>query len=401
VRRAAALPLALGLLFGIAPAAHALSLRATAHERGRIALRVQASPGVELTLRDELTGAQRTLSPSADETVLRRFATWSCASTLRRFTATQAATDGTLEVATAEVRTPSCAHRLTVVGPRVAKAPHDAAMHLRDRWRLGDFAVRFCVRPPGARERCRSVQMPAGRRERTVRFHAERPGGYVVTAEMPYQRVRRAMRANPQSGHLRILATGDSMIQIVDSFIRAGTGSATVRSDARVSTGISKPSLLDWRAHAREQAEGERPDVIVMFLGANDGFRMAGADCCGVPWIAEYARRAREMMRTYARGGRGRVYWLLLPAPRDGFFRETFPAVNAGLRQAAAGLEDDVRLIELDNVFTPGGRYRDSMMIDGKLVRVRQRDGVHLSTAGAKLAARVVVAALHSDRMLR
>ena len=42
------------------------------------------------------------------------------------------------------------------------------------------------------------------------------------------------------------------------------------------------------------------------------------------------------MMRAYARGGRGRVYWLLLPAPRDGFFRETFPAVNAALRAGGA-----------------------------------------------------------------
>jgi hypothetical protein len=274
-------------------------------------------------------------------------------------------------------------------------------MHLRDRWRLGDFAVRFCVRPPGARERCRSVQMRPGRRGRAVRLHALRPGGYVLTAAMPYQRVRRTMRAKPPSGHLRILATGDSMIQIVDSFIRARTAPATVRSDARVSTGISKTSLLDWRAHAREQAAGVRPDVTVMFIGANDGFPMAGADCCGAPWIAEYARRTRGMMRTYARGGRGRVYWLLLPAPRDGFFRQVFPAVNSGLRQAAIGLEDDVRLIELDRFFTPGGRYRNSMRIDGKLVRVRQRDGVHLNTTGAALAARLVVAALRRDRMLR
>ncbi|MEA2418903.1 MAG: uncharacterized protein QOE60_1109 [Thermoleophilaceae bacterium] len=190
------------------------------------------------------------------------------------------------------------------------------------------------------------------------------------------------------------------MVQVVDSFVRAQTGSATVRSDARVSTGISKPSLLDWREHAREQAETVRPDVTVVFLGANDGFTMAGAECCGMPWIVEYARRAREMMRSYARGGRGRVYWLLLPAPRDGFFRETFPAVNTALRQAAAGLEDDVRLIDLDAVFTPGGRYRDSMRIDGKRVRVRQSDGIHLNTAGAELAARLVVGAIRGDRML-
>ena len=36
-----------------------------------------------------------------------------------------------------------------------------------------------------------------------------------------------------------------------------------------------------------------RPDVTVVFLGANDGFPFgAGAPCCGAPWVAEYARRA-------------------------------------------------------------------------------------------------------------
>ncbi len=63
-----------------------------------------------------------------------------------------------------------------------------------------------------------------------------------------------------------------------------------------------------------------------MFLGANDGFPMstpsgATADCCGSAWVKEYARRARQMMGSYARGGRGRVYWLLLPAARGGPYR--------------------------------------------------------------------------------
>jgi lysophospholipase L1-like esterase len=395
VRRAAALPLTLGLLFLAVPTANALQLRASAHERGRIALRVQAQPGVEVTVRDELTGEQRTFAPSADETVLRRFAVWSCASALRRFTATQGA-----DTATAEVRTPTCTHRMTLAAPRRSAAARGVAVRLRDRWRLGDFAVRFCVRPPGAGQRCRSLEMPSGRHARIVRFRALRPGSYALSAEMPYQRLRRTWRAKPPGGRLRILATGDSMIQIVDSFMRERARPATLRSDARVSTGISKPALLDWRRHAREQVADIQPDVTVMFLGANDGFPMAGVDCCGMPWVAEYARRVREMMRTYARGGRARVYWLLLPAARGGLFRETFPAVNAALRLAAAGLEDDVRLVELDEVFTPGGRYRKSMRIDGKRVRVRQSDGVHLNTTGAGLAARLVVEAIRRDRML-
>ncbi len=396
MRRAAALPLALALLLSIVPAADALDLRASSPAPGRIALTVtDLAAGVPLTVRDELSGAERVLTPTGERTVLRRFAVWSCASAMRLFTATQ----GT-QTTTADLRTPSCAHRMTVSGPRSLPAPGRVALRLRDRWRLGDFAVRFCVRPPGAHQRCRSLQMPAGKRARTVRFGAARPGAYAVEAATPYQRVRRALRVRPAGGRLRILATGDSMIQLVDSFMRERAGRAVLRSDARVSTGISKPSLLDWRAHAREQVADIRPDVTVMFLGANDGFPMAGADCCGIPWIAEYARRARAMMRTYARGGRGRVYWLLLPAARAGLFRETFPAVNAALRQAAAGLEDDVRLIELDEVFTPGGRFRRSMKIGRKRRQVRQSDGVHLNTTGAALAAKLVVEAIRQDRML-
>jgi hypothetical protein len=208
--------------------------------------------------------------------------------------------------------------------------------------------------------------------------------------------------ANP-GGRLTVLATGDSMIQIIDSFmkLRIGSGQIRVHSDARISTGISKPSLLDWGAHAGQQASGLRPDVTVMFIGANDGFPMAGADCCGPAWIGEYARRARQMMRAYARGGRGRVYWLLLPMPRGASFRTVYVAVNAALRRAARGLDDDVRLIDLADVFTPGGRYRDSMRIGAKTLRVRQGDGVHLNRTGASLATTLVIRALRRDRILR
>ena len=52
MRRGAALAVALGLVLALAPAASALSVRASAREPGRIALRVEARPGVALTLRD-------------------------------------------------------------------------------------------------------------------------------------------------------------------------------------------------------------------------------------------------------------------------------------------------------------------------------------------------------------
>jgi len=63
---------------------------------------------------------------------------------------------------------------------------------------------------------------------------------------------------------LRLLATGDSMIQIIDSYLAQRLErrrKTSVRSDARVGTGISKPAQLDWVKKARRQAGGVKPDV--------------------------------------------------------------------------------------------------------------------------------------------
>jgi hypothetical protein len=173
-----------------------------------------------------------------------------------------------------------------------------------------------------------------------------------------------------------------------------------VLSDARISTGLSKPLLLDWPRLAQRQVKRLRPRATVMFIGANDGFPMRGQACCGSGWIAEYARRARKMMRTYLFGGRGRVYWLLLPQARGGFFRRIFPAVNTALRKAAKPFGKRVRLIRLDRVFTPGGRFRQFMTWQGRRVNVRQQDGVHLSVAGASIAATYVVRRMRGDHVL-
>jgi lysophospholipase L1-like esterase len=392
---------ALGLLAALTlpastGAGHDLNLTANARDTGYVELRLHARPGVELLVRDDVTGEQRSVVPEGADTTLARFTTWRCDRRERRFSATQAGADGATLTATAELRTPSCARRFALSAPRRVRTGRSVRVRVRDRWKLGDLRARVCTQGPGAAQRCR-MRAPG-----SFRLATRRAGGHRVTLRTPWQRVRRNVRASNPGGRLTVLATGDSMIQIIDSYLeqRIDSGRTRVRSDARISTGLSKPSLLDWQAHARRQA-ASRPDAVVMFIGANDGFPMAGAACCGPAWVAEYARRARRMIRTYARGGRARVYWLLLPAPRGGFFREIFPAVNAALRRAARGLGDDVRLIDLARVFTPGGRYRDSMEIGGKVVRVRQGDGVHLNTTGASLAASLVIRALRSDRILR
>ena len=213
--------------------------------------------------------------------------------------------------------------------------------------------------------------------------------------------------ANAATGAQTVLATGDSMIQFVDVYLKRRLepgGRVKVRSDARISTGISKPDLLNWPRHAARQARAVRPRATVVFLGANDGFNLRARSgrsvrCCGRAWSREYARRARKMMVSYSQGGAGRVYWLLLPQARAGFFRRAYPAVNKGLRRAARKLPG-VRLIHLNNVFTPHGRYRQFIRYKGRRVRARQSDGIHLSPAGASIAAAIVGRRMAADGAL-
>jgi lysophospholipase L1-like esterase len=202
-----------------------------------------------------------------------------------------------------------------------------------------------------------------------------------------------------------VLVTGDSLAQPLDArvaraFARAGTGVRVVR-DARLGTGISQSDLVDWGRLSVQQARTRRPDAVVVFMGANEGFPMrAGGrtlECCGAEWSAEYASRARRMMNTYRQGGAARVYWLNLPVPRDRDRRTISRAVSVAIAVAAEPYRAQVRVLDMAALFTPGGRYRGSMPVHGRPTLVRQPDGIHLNGAGADVALGPVLRALRAD----
>jgi hypothetical protein len=202
-----------------------------------------------------------------------------------------------------------------------------------------------------------------------------------------------------------LLVTGDSMSMPLDAVLArrlAKDGVKTAR-EPHIGTGISKSDLLDWGKLATKQA-GEDADAVVVFIGANEGFSFPPARkggkpiaCCGADWAAVYATRARQMMNTYRRNGAARVYWLQLPLPRDAKRREIARVVNAAVAVAAEPYRSQVRVIDLAHLFTPGGRYRVSMDVDGHETVVREPDGVHLDEAGSELAADAVQRAMAAD----
>jgi hypothetical protein len=209
------------------------------------------------------------------------------------------------------------------------------------------------------------------------------------------------------AGSGRVLATGDSMIQIVDGFLARSLRPQhfRLRSDAHIGTGISKPFLLDWVTHARHIARAYRPSASVVFLGANEGFplRFEGRlrSCCSRAWRQAYALRAQAMMHSLSRGGERPVYWLTLPAARARNWARIYKSVNLALTSASKREGEAIRLLDMGAVFTPSGRFQQTIVRDGRRISVRQADGIHLNVAGARIAARIVVRHMRRDHLFR
>jgi hypothetical protein len=201
----------------------------------------------------------------------------------------------------------------------------------------------------------------------------------------------------------RLLVTGDSMSTPLDTHLARLLARSGVRvtREPHLGTGISKSFVIDWGRLATRQVRSLRPDAVVVFIGANEGYPMAGpggreVECCGADWAAVYANRVRAMVDIYRQDGDGRVYWVTVPTPRAPNRRPITRVVDAAIEVAVQPWRAQVRVIDTVPIFSPDG-YRDAMPVDGTEKIVRDADGKHLSDLGAKLLAEIVLDEMARD----
>jgi len=248
------------------------------------------------------------------------------------------------------------------------------------------------------------LRLARGRTATVYRFRVQRRGRWSLTLAAPRQRLRTVVSVGvPPPARLPalpvVLATGDSLMESVDAVLGDRLiDRARLRSDVRPGSGLTNRFFVSWAKLPAFQIRRYHPAATVVFLGTNDAWpvALAGGDvvpCCSERWIAEYAHRARRAMKAYLRRSGGVVIWMNVPAAKDPRRKASNDAVNAGLARAVAGLHR-AAVLDMAALFTPGGVYRAYMTDRGVRVRVRQADGIHLSTAGAAIAVRAVVARL-------
>jgi hypothetical protein len=337
-------------------------------------------------------------------TILKDAATWSCDRVERTFEARVRLPDGTIATGRYGVRTASCAQRFRLDAPRRVKPGEKARIRVRDQWNIGDFTTKVCITPPKGERECRTLKFARQVSVATLRFKARTKGRWRVVLHVGTHDSRRYVAVGGDTKSTAppplVLATGDSTMQGIDSFLSDELSEeATVQSDVQIGSAISRGNY--WTEHAISQVEKYRPRVTVISVGgAIDAFPLqapngAKVECCEEPWIALYGERVRKMAQTYLRAGRGKVFWLTPPLPRDPDRLKINVAVNAGIEQGALGL-DGVKVIRVDQLFSPNGVFEEVIRYRGRDVRVRDADGVHLNISGTAIMAQLLAPAIRA-----
>jgi len=202
------------------------------------------------------------------------------------------------------------------------------------------------------------------------------PGGRLPTAEKP----------------LRVLLLGNSMLFGVAPALRAGleqTGSATTAQELFTLSDHPSPTAAARVATDHPLA----PEVVVILSDSWEWLVLADAQVPGVDvsrpgWQDAYRTRVIEPWVEQVTDTGMRVVWLAMPVPSDPAAVTRMAALNDVYR-AVANANDGVTLVETDPVIAaPDGTYTETVTSsDGRMLRVRALDGLHLCPDGARLIA--------------
>ena len=214
-----------------------------------------------------------------------------------------------------------------------------------------------------------------------------------------------ALRLPGRGEHLSVLVTGDSMSYPINQEMAVGAPPGmAVHADRHDGTGLTTQTV-NWPRLARTQVDRFRPDATVITIGGRDGgIPLPGAghgltECCGPGWLRLYDNLLRPLAKTYIQGGRGHIYWLTLPAPREALRAPLYEAVNNALALLAAEYPGEITLIGVAGTLSPGG-FQEQISFEGLQIRPRTPDGIHLNHAGACVERSLVVAGMLADGQL-
>lgn len=202
------------------------------------------------------------------------------------------------------------------------------------------------------------------------------------------------------SGQTRtVVLVGDSMMAVglSDVLLRATADDPHIRmiKAFRSGTGLARPDVFDWMQEYPAMLGDEHPDVIVVAIGANDGQGFVDRDKVlafgSDAWVKVYQRRVAAFLGMLTQDG-ARVVWMGLPPMKSAQYNARIAEINRIAYAEVSEFPQAVWWNPAPYVGDAAGGYREfETAANGRSMRLRAPDGIHLSDDGAALFAPVLV----------
>jgi len=225
-----------------------------------------------------------------------------------------------------------------------------------------------------------------------------------VSPDAPTTTVAIPVRIPTATEPLKIHVAGDSLMIPVGPAIlaRFEDQPVTLTEGYQAATGLARPDVLNWPAKLEADLASLDPDVVLLGFGGNDAQGIAGPDgpvALATPqWAAEYQRRVAQVLDAVEAEGRT-LYWMGLPTTTADNIERAAPLMRKAI-ETELGARPWAHYVDTSAVLAPDGYAAYLPDDSGGQVKVRQDDGVHLTTAGATRAVVPLSTELAKERNL-
>lgn len=207
---------------------------------------------------------------------------------------------------------------------------------------------------------------------------------------VPTEPEKPATPRNAPPVRCNIMLLGDSLMEDLGPRLhrnmRTRKGLRFILS-AKYSTGLCRPDIFDWPAHMRDVMVQHKPDIVVVFIGANDGQPIRHGNTYtqtgGRKWRNAYHDKMKEIVDIAEAHG-ARVIWVGLPLMGGKYAR--LLNETAATQNEAGGMLPVTFVDTRPTLADENGDFQVFRKNDrGKPVRLRRRDLEHLTPEGNRL----------------
>jgi hypothetical protein len=225
--------------------------------------------------------------------------------------------------------------------------------------------------------------------------------------EKPAKTLQERPLPRPYKGHpMHLYIAGDSMMGLPGMALTNLSNKTKLikpQLDYRISTGLVRQDFFNWPVRLRSKVEAFDPGAVAVMFGANDNQPLQASSgrihqFGSAGWKREYRKRVQDAIAVLYQGGVRRVYWIGQPIMPDSTFNRQIRLMN-GIYRSVAEKTFGVRYIDAYKLLSNGSGQHAQYLRDedGKLQRVREQDGEHLTYAGGLRVAEAVIAEIRRE----